>query len=106
MGETRKGLLLISDFALSFMWVCSSVFVKIFVYNFLGFEHNFTGDIVKLCFSLVNLFFFAILGKFAGGAAYNPLTILGGAISGGFSRFLFTIGARIPAQVYFLTTLF
>lgn len=99
MGETRNGLLLFSDFVLSFMWVCSGVFVKIFVFNFLGFHHNFTGEIVKLCFSLLNLFFFAVLGKFARGAAYNPLTILAGAISGGFSQFMFIIGARIPAQV-------
>ncbi|XP_021749166.1 probable aquaporin SIP2-1 [Chenopodium quinoa] len=99
MGETRNGSLLISDFVLSFMWVCSGVLVKIFVFHFLGFQHNFIGEIVKLCFSVLNLFFFAYLAKFARGASYNPLNILAGAISGGFSRFLFIIGARIPAQV-------
>ncbi|KAL2895736.1 putative aquaporin SIP2-1 [Bienertia sinuspersici] len=97
MGKT--GMLLVSDFVLSFMWVCSGVFVKIFVFKILGFHHDAIGEIVKLCFSLINLFFFALLGNYARGAAYNPLNLLAGAISGGFSRFLFVIGARIPAQV-------
>ncbi|XP_010673209.2 probable aquaporin SIP2-1 [Beta vulgaris subsp. vulgaris] len=97
MGDT--GLLLLSDFVLSFMWVCSGVFVKIFVFKFLGFHHDFIGEIVKLCFSLLNLFFFAFLGKIAKGGAYNPLTVLASAISGGFSRFLLSVGARIPTQV-------
>ncbi|KAK9690230.1 hypothetical protein RND81_09G114100 [Saponaria officinalis] len=91
--------LLMCDFMLAFMWVCSGVLVKILVFNFLGFQHNVSGEIVKLCFSLLNLILFAVLIEFAKGGAYNPLSILGAAISGGFSKFLFTVFARIPAQV-------
>ncbi|KAL2932568.1 putative aquaporin SIP2-1 [Bienertia sinuspersici] len=54
-------------FVLSFMWVCSGVFVKIFVFKIL--------DSIMM-----------LLEKFW-------------CNSGGFSRFLFVIGARIPAQV-------
>ncbi|CAO2831505.1 unnamed protein product [Amaranthus hypochondriacus] len=95
----KSGLLLVSDFMLSFMWVCSGVLVKIFVFHILGFHHDFTGEIVKLCFSVINLFLFALLSKYARGATYNPLNLLAGAISGGFSQFLFIVGGRIPAQV-------
>ncbi|XP_074306819.1 putative aquaporin SIP2-1 [Silene latifolia] len=96
MGEIG---LLISDFTLSLMWVWSGVLVKIFVFHILGFHHDVTGEIVKLCFSLINLFLFAVLIRFSKGGNYNPLTILAAAISGGFSNFLFIVGARIPAQV-------
>lgn len=43
--------------------------------------------------------FFRVLGKTTKGGAYNPLTVFAGAISGDFKRFLFDVGARIPAQV-------
>ncbi|XP_057547579.1 probable aquaporin SIP2-1 isoform X2 [Amaranthus tricolor] len=33
------------------------------------------------------------------GATYNPLNLFADAISGDFKRFLFIVGARIPAQV-------
>ncbi|KAJ0100123.1 hypothetical protein Patl1_21042 [Pistacia atlantica] len=45
------------------------------------------------------MFLFAFLTKLSKGAAYNPLTVLAAAASGDFSRFLFNVGARIPAQV-------
>ncbi|KAL9237884.1 hypothetical protein vseg_012381 [Gypsophila vaccaria] len=91
---------IICDFTLSFMWVCSGALVKILVVNYLGFNPNeVTGEIVKLCFSLLNMFLFALLTDFAKGAAYNPLNVLSCAISGGFSRFLGTVFLRIPAQV-------
>ncbi|KAK9725896.1 hypothetical protein RND81_05G176400 [Saponaria officinalis] len=96
MGEIS---LLICDFALTFMWVWSSVLVKIFVFYILGFDHDVVGEIVILCIYLINLFLFAVLIKISKGGNYNPLTLLSAAISGGFSDFLFTVGARIPAQV-------
>jgi len=39
--------------------------------------------------------------KITKGGTYNPLTVYSSAISRDFSRFLFTVGARIPAQVWF-----
>ncbi|PSS01051.1 Aquaporin SIP2-1 like [Actinidia chinensis var. chinensis] len=92
--------LLVSDFVMSFMWVWSSVINKLFVYSFLGLRpHEATTEAIKCSLSILNMFFFAYLGKVTKGGAYNPLTILSGAISGDFSKFLFTFGARIPAQV-------
>lgn len=97
-GERRR--LLAADFAMSFMWVWSSVIIKIFVHRILGYgAHELKGEIVRYAVSVVNMFFFAFLGKATKGGAYNPLTILSSAISGDFSNFLFTLGARIPAQV-------
>ncbi|KAJ4839042.1 putative aquaporin SIP2-1 [Turnera subulata] len=46
------------------------------------------------------MFFFAFLSNITKGGAYNPLTVLYPAISGDFPTFLFTVGARIPAQVF------
>ncbi|GFQ04435.1 probable aquaporin sip2-1 [Phtheirospermum japonicum] len=61
---------------MSFMWVWSSVLVKILVHRVLGYgAHQVEGG------------------------AYNPLTVLSAAVSGDFENFLFTLGARIPAQV-------
>ncbi|CAO2822381.1 unnamed protein product [Amaranthus hypochondriacus] len=97
MGD--NGLLVVSDFLISFMWVFSTVFVKYLVFHILGFVHDFTGEIVKLSLSFINLFLFALLGNYARGATYNPLNLFADAISGGFRRFLFIVGARIPAQV-------
>lgn len=97
-GERRR--LLAADFVMSFMWVWSSVIIKIFVHRILGYgAHELKGEIVRYAVSVVNMFFFAFLGKATKGGAYNPLTILSSAISGDFSNFLFTLGARIPAQV-------
>ncbi|TQD90815.1 hypothetical protein C1H46_023655 [Malus baccata] len=91
--------LLVSDMIISFMWVWSGVLIKIYVFGILGFGHGPGGEIIKCAISIVNMFFFALLGKVTNGGTYNPLTVLSGAITGDFSRFLFTVGARIPAQV-------
>ncbi|KAA0053919.1 putative aquaporin SIP2-1 [Cucumis melo var. makuwa] len=91
--------LLVLDFALSFMWLWSGVLVKIFVFGILGFGDDLVSEVVKASFSILNMFFFAFLVKISNGSAYNPLTILSAAFSGDFSRFLFVVGARIPAQV-------
>ncbi|KAM0975406.1 hypothetical protein ACFX13_018731 [Malus domestica] len=91
--------LLSSDLVISFMWVWSGVLIKIYVFSFLGFGHGPSGEIIKCALSILNMFFFALLGKVTNGGTYNPLTVLSGAFTGGFSRFLFTVAARIPAQV-------
>ncbi|KAI4300956.1 hypothetical protein L6164_034281 [Bauhinia variegata] len=96
MGRAR---LLLSDFIVSFMWVWSGVLVKILVYKYFSFGHQPHGEIVKCAFSIMNMFFFAFLAKITKGGAYNPLTVLSGAISGDFSNFLYCVGARIPVQV-------
>ncbi|KAL3568894.1 hypothetical protein D5086_028784 [Populus alba] len=81
------------------MWVWSGSLIKIFVFKVLGMGHDSRGEFLKNSLSIVNMFLFAFLGKVTKGGTYNPLTILSSAISGDFSQFLFTIGARIPAQV-------
>ncbi|KAG2689866.1 hypothetical protein I3760_09G160300 [Carya illinoinensis] len=91
--------LLVSDFIMSFMWVWSGVLIKIFVYKILGLGHEPSGEVIKCALLIINMFFFTFLAKSTKGGAYNPLTVLAGAISGNFSRFLFGVGARIPAQV-------
>lgn len=97
-GGARR--LLASDFAMSFMWVWSSVLIKIFVHGILGYGSlDVKGEIIRYVVSLLNMFFFAFLGKATNGGTYNPLNLLSFAISGDFSNFLFTLGARIPAQV-------
>lgn len=97
MGSKIK--LLVSDMIISFMWVCSSVLVKTLVSNVLGFGSDAKGEVVKCGMSILNMFFFAWLGKVTKGGAYNPLTVLSPVFSGDFSIFMFTVGARIPAQV-------
>nr|AMW03277.1 aquaporin SIP [Tamarix hispida] len=96
--------LLVADFILSFMWVWSSPLIKILVSKHLGLGyHDHTGEIIRYSLSILNLFLFSIMAKInlscGKGGAYNPLTVLAGGLSGNFSRFLFSIGARIPAQV-------
>ncbi|KAL9427930.1 hypothetical protein AB3S75_030005 [Citrus x aurantiifolia] len=91
--------LIVSDFILSFMWVWQSVLIKIFVYKVLGLGHAPSGEVFKCGLSIISMFLFAFLGKVTKGGAYNPLTVLASGISGDFSNFLFTVGARIPAQV-------
>ena len=92
-GGVGLGLLVV-DFVLAFMWVCSGALIKVLVYPVLGLE-----EAAKCCFSVANMFFFAWLGHFTGGGSYNPLTVLSSAISGDFLRFLFTVFGRVPAQV-------
>ncbi|XP_058750653.1 probable aquaporin SIP2-1 [Vicia villosa] len=98
--ERRSRLVFVSDFVLSFMWVCSGVVVRLIVFNILGFSHTHFAEIVKLSFSIANMFLFAFLGKVSRGGVYNPLTVLAEAISGNFGDFLFCVGCRIPAQVF------
>ncbi|XP_051142879.1 probable aquaporin SIP2-1 [Andrographis paniculata] len=91
--------LLAADLAMSFMWVWSSVLNKVFVHRVLGYgAHQLDGEIVRYAVSIANMFFFAFLGNATGGG-YNPLSILGSAIAGDFSNFVFIVGARIPAQI-------
>ncbi|XP_054818087.1 probable aquaporin SIP2-1 [Prosopis cineraria] len=96
MGRVR---LLVSDFLMSFMWVWSGVLIKVSVSRYLGLSHQPVLEAVKMTLSIINMFFFALLGIWTHGGAYNPLTVLAGAISGDFSNFLFCVGARIPTQV-------
>lgn len=70
-----------------------------FVYNFLGFGHEPLGEVIRCSLSILNMFFFAFLYNITRGGSYNPLTVLASAISGDFRKFLFTVSARIPAQV-------
>ncbi|KAH6772222.1 small and basic intrinsic protein 2 [Perilla frutescens var. hirtella] len=92
--------LLAADFAMSFMWVWSSVLNKILVHQILGYgAHELDGQIIRYTVSIINMFFFAFLAKATKGGAYNPLSILSAAFSGDFSNFLFTLGARVPTQV-------
>ncbi|KAK3218218.1 hypothetical protein Dsin_012188 [Dipteronia sinensis] len=92
--------LIVSDFVLSFMWVWVGVLAKMFVVKVLGLGHDEPlGEVIKCSLSLVYMFLFAFLGKVTHGGAYNPLTVLSSAISGDFSQFLLTVGARIPIQV-------
>ncbi|KAK7396074.1 hypothetical protein VNO78_16821 [Psophocarpus tetragonolobus] len=96
MGRAK---LLVSDFVLSFMWVWSSVLVRIIVFHHLGFSHSPLGEVIKTAFSVVNMFLFAFLVKLTRGAAYNPLTVFADAITGDFNNFLYCVAARIPSQV-------
>lgn len=92
--------LLVSDIILSFMWVWSSVLIKIFVHKVLGFSSNHVeAELFRYSISIVNIFLFAYLAKVTNGGAYNPLTVLSSAVSGNFAKFLFTVGTRIPLQV-------
>ncbi|KAE9452093.1 hypothetical protein C3L33_15998, partial [Rhododendron williamsianum] len=68
--------LIVSDFAISFMWVWSGVLYKMLAYDVLGFHHDAAGEAVKCALSIVNMFFFAYLGKLTKGGTYNPLTVL------------------------------
>ncbi|TXG70115.1 hypothetical protein EZV62_005050 [Acer yangbiense] len=90
--------LIVSDFVLSFMWVWAGVLAKMFVVKVLGLGHEPLGEVIKCGLSIVYMFLFAFLGKVTHGGAYNPLTVLSSAISGDFSQFLLTVGARIPIQ--------
>ncbi|KAJ4971405.1 hypothetical protein NE237_004504 [Protea cynaroides] len=92
--------LILFDFVLSFTWVWSGALIKLFVYNILGFGFEPKGEILKASLSILSMFFFAWLGKITRGGSYNPLTVLSGAVSGNFTGFLFTVGARIPAQIF------
>ncbi|XP_047942175.1 probable aquaporin SIP2-1 isoform X2 [Salvia hispanica] len=91
------GRLLAADFAISLMWVFSNELIKIFSLGYAASQLD--ADILKCALSVANMFAFAYMGKLTHGGAYNPLAVLAPAISADFSNFLFTVGARIPAQV-------
>ncbi|KAL5994824.1 MIP aquaporin [Asimina triloba] len=93
--------LILSDMIIAFMWVWAGVLNKIVVFKLLGLgSSQVDGEVVKGCIAVLTMFFFAWLGKATGGGAYNPLTVLSGAVSGGLAAFLFTVCGRIPAQVF------
>jgi aquaporin SIP len=99
----RRRFVVVSDFALSFMWVCSGVLLKSFVKKNMSFNHSHVAEIVKIGFSIANMFFYAFIAKIFHGGTNNPLATLVDAISGDFRNFIFCIASRIPAQVnYFL----
>lgn len=93
--------LIVSDFIMSFMWAWSSILLKIYVYKPLGLGLGFEtkDEIFRCAISVINMFVFAWLSMITKGGAYNPLMVLAPAISGDSSTFLYTLGARIPAQV-------
>ncbi|XP_042500019.1 probable aquaporin SIP2-1 [Macadamia integrifolia] len=92
--------LILSDLVLSFMCVWSGALIKLFVYKILGFGFEIKGEILKASLSILSMLLFAWLSKKTNGGSYNPVAVLSGAASAGnFSGFLFTVGARIPAQV-------
>ncbi|XWS57186.1 hypothetical protein CRYUN_Cryun09bG0151700 [Craigia yunnanensis] len=97
MGRVR---LILYDFIISFMWVWSGSLVKMFVVEGLGLGHQPKAEIAKGTLSVINMFFFAFLAKVTKGGTYNPLTVFSSTVYGDFSHFLFTVGARIPAQVF------
>ncbi|KAI4386607.1 hypothetical protein MLD38_004525 [Melastoma candidum] len=95
-----KAKLLIYDFVVSFLWVWSGALIKLLVYGVLGYGKNDPkGEVVKGALYVLDMFLFAFLGKLTKGGSYNPLTVLAPAFSGDIGAFLFTVGARIPAQV-------
>lgn len=99
--------LIVSDFAISFMWVWASVMVKMLIYKPLGITGNDAKhEVVKCGMSVFNMFVFAWFGKLTNGGAYNPLMLLSTAVSADFPTFLFTLAARIPAQVFISILLF
>ncbi|ONK63609.1 uncharacterized protein A4U43_C07F17020 [Asparagus officinalis] len=94
----RMGLIL-WDFALSFMWAWAGSLAKLFVYSFLDWGKTPEAEALNLSLSVVYMYFFAWLGNFSRGGAYNPLGILSNAFMGGLDGFLFTVFGRIPAQI-------
>ncbi|KAI5427504.1 probable aquaporin SIP2-1 [Lathyrus oleraceus] len=96
--ERRSRLVFVSDFVLSFMWVCSGILVRLIVFKIIGFSHTHLAEIIKLSFSIANMFLFAFLAKISRGA-YNPLPVLVDAITGDFRNFFLCVGFRVPAQV-------
>lgn len=98
----RRRRLLVADFVMSFMWVWSKDLIKFFVHTILGYGlHQLKAHIIRCAVSILNMFFFAFMGNATNGGAFNPLAVLSSAITGDFSNFLFTVGARIPVQVLF-----
>lgn len=99
-GRIRPWLV-VGDLVVAAMWVCAGALVKLAVYGVLGLGGRPEADAVKVALSLVYMFFFAWLEGFTGGASYNPLTVLAGALASraGPSLYLFAAFVRMPAQV-------
>lgn len=91
--------LIIYDFIISLMWVWSNFLINLLVNQILGIDYQPKAEFLKNSLSVINMFFFAFLSKLTNGGSYNPLIVLASAVSGGFAHFLFTVAARIPAQV-------
>ncbi|TVU47262.1 hypothetical protein EJB05_06855 [Eragrostis curvula] len=93
--------LAVGDLVLSALWVCAGALVKLAVYGPLGLGGRPEGDVAKIGLSVLYMFVFAWLESATGGASYNPLTVLAGALAsrGGPAVYLFTAFIRIPSQV-------
>ncbi|WOL16375.1 hypothetical protein Cni_G25162 [Canna indica] len=94
-----KAGIILWDAAMSFAWVWAGSLVKLLVFDVLGLRHRPEGEALKLALSVAYMFFFAWLAHISRGGAYNPLTVLSYAFSGGPNGFFFTAFGRIPAQV-------
>lgn len=99
-GRIRPWLV-VGDLVLAALWVCAGALVKLFVYSVLGLGGRPEGEAAKVSLSVVYMFLFAWLESLTGGASYNPLTALSGAVAshGGPALYLFTVFVRVPAQV-------
>ncbi|KAI0518622.1 hypothetical protein KFK09_006058 [Dendrobium nobile] len=95
----RQLRLLASDFFVSFLWVWSGCLLRCLAFWFLGSGNSPIVLLIKGSIAVPYLVFFAWVGKTTNGGSYNPLIVLCYAISGNFAVFLFSVLARIPAQV-------
>ncbi|KAL8162920.1 hypothetical protein V2J09_014409 [Rumex salicifolius] len=96
-----KVKILIADFILSSMWVFSSSIIDLIILRISGSGHYHIAEGIKCFLKVANMFLFAVIGSINGeGGCYNPLPVLADAISANFNWFLFTLFARIPAQVF------
>ncbi|KAK8963659.1 putative aquaporin SIP2-1 [Platanthera guangdongensis] len=91
--------LIASDFFVSFLWVWSGSLLRSLAFRILGVRNSPGILILKASIAVPYLVFFAWLGRATKGGSYNPLVVLCYAISGDLVVFLFSILARIPAQV-------
>ncbi|KAL4203445.1 hypothetical protein AMTRI_Chr01g104020 [Amborella trichopoda] len=96
----RSVHLILCDFIISFLWVCSGAAIKLFVVQFLGLGFEPKGEILRWVLAISAMFLFAWFGKLTGGGSYNPLTVLLPAITGSYHALLLTIVARIPVQAF------
>ncbi|EMS51121.1 Aquaporin SIP2-1 [Triticum urartu] len=99
-GRIRPWLV-VGDLVLAVLWVCAGALVKLAVYNVLGLGGRPEGEAAKVSLSVVYMFLFAWLESATGGASYNPLTAISGALAsrGGIALYLFTVFVRVPAQL-------
>ncbi|XP_042472769.1 aquaporin SIP2-1-like [Zingiber officinale] len=95
----RRACLIVCDAAMSFAWVWAGALVKLLIRDALGLGHRPVGEALRLALSVAYMFVFAGFARLTRGAAYNPLTVLSYAFSGGPDGFFFTALGRIPAQV-------